>query len=180
MQTSTLVPFIVLALASSTLSFAVAEEHQAPPGVAFEVQPVKTTYRTGEVVELNFTLRNLSKKDLLVARTFQLSYYVNLEILDQNGKRAAWCGRVVSQIDSARSFTTLPPGETVRRKVAVSCVDQNNPGRAWGYVLAAPGKYVIKATYRLPQPIAFFKKLFPGVPVVCGPVVAEAITVELQ
>jgi hypothetical protein len=149
-------------------------------GLILQVQAVKPDYAKGEAVELTFNLQNVSQKKVLVARTFQLTRYIDLEISDQHGKRAGWCGRVVSQTDSMRSFTTLAAGGSVSVKLAVSCVNRSDPGRAWGYVLDDPGTYVIKATYRLPQTEAFFEKFFPMTPVVRGPISAEPLTIDIK
>jgi hypothetical protein len=145
-----------------------------------EVRAVKPDYPKGEAVELTFRLQNVSQKKVLVAQTFQLTRYIDLEISGKEGKRADWCGRVVSQTDSMRSFTTLNPGGSISKKVVISCVNRGEPGRAWGYALDDPGKYVIRATYRLPQPEPFFEKFFPKVPVVRGPVSAEPVSIEIH
>ena len=149
-------------------------------GLILEVHAVKPNFSKGEAVELTFHLQNVSQRKVLVARTFQLARYVDLEISGQEGNRASWCGRVVSQTDSMRSFTTLDPGGSISKKEMISCVNRGDPGRAWGYELGDPGKYVIRATYRLPQPEAFFEKFFPKVPVIRGPVSAEPVSIEIK
>jgi hypothetical protein len=62
----------------------------------------------------------------------------------------------------------------------VSCVNKDDRARAWGYALDKPGKYIIKATYRLLQPKEYFESLFPGAHVARGPVSAEPVTIELK
>ncbi|MBZ5723348.1 MAG: hypothetical protein LAO03_23685 [Acidobacteriia bacterium] len=149
-------------------------------GLILEALLVKPTYAQGETVELTFKLRNAGRNKALIARTFQLTRYIDLEILDQQGKHAQWCGRVISQTDSARSFTTLAPGASVSLKLPISCVNGGDPGRAWGYTLVNRGKYIIRATYRLPQPEKFFERFFPNTPVVRGPIPAEPVTIEIE
>lgn len=184
MRTHTYCSLAIVALVLSAWCAGAADKHRSESGqkaeLVFEAQPTKPVYRKGEAVEFNFNLHNVSRKKVLVARTFQLTYYVDLEILDQEGERAEWCGRVVSQIDSARSFTVLPPGGAVEKKLAISCVNKGDPSRAWGYELHNPGKYIIKATYRLPQPKRFFEKFFPNAPVVRGPISADPVTIEVE
>ena len=148
--------------------------------LVFVVEPVKTVYVKGESVEINFRLSNRSGNKVLVPKNFQLNFNVNLDILDAKGKSADWCGRIASQIDSPRSFTTLTPGESISKKLVVSCVNKDDRSRAWGYSLDAPGKYVVRGTYRLPQPKVFFKKFFPNVPVERGPVSAEPVSIEIH
>lgn len=149
-------------------------------GLIFEALAVKPDYVNGETVELSFKLHNVGHNDVLIARTFQLTRYIDLQISNQHDEQARWCGRVVSQTDSARSFTVLAPGESVKVELVVSCVNRSDPGRAWGYALDKPGKYVIKATYRLPQTKAFFEKFFPNVHAVRGPIAAKPVTIEIE
>ena len=75
---------------------------------------------------------------------------------------------------------TLSPGESVSKKLIVSCMNKDDRSRAWGYSLGAPGKYVVTGTYRLLQPEAFFKRLSPNVPAMRGPVSAQPVTVEIR
>ena len=169
-------------LASSLAGF--AQENTAKSGeeskLAFVVEPVKTVYTRGENVEFTFRLSNRSKDKVLVAKTFQLNFYVDLDMSGAAGKSADWCGRILGQIDSPRSFVTLSPGASLSKKLVVSCVNKADKSRAWGYYLDTPGKYIVRGTYRLPQPKVFFQKVFPDVPVVRGPVSAQPVTIEIR
>lgn len=182
MKTKILFGIIIALLASSLPGF--AQENTAKSGeeskLAFVIEPVKTVYTRGENVEFSFRLSNRSRDKILVARSFQLNLYVNLDMTDPAGKSADWCGRILGQIDSPRSFITLSPGESLSKKLVVSCVNKADKSRAWGYSLDTPGKYMVRGTYRLPQPKVFFKKDFPDVPVVRGPVLAQPVTVEIR
>lgn len=182
MKTKILFGIVIAVLAISLAVF--AQEKVAKSGeeskLAFVVEPAKTIYAKGEDVEFKFRLSNRSKTRLLVAKTFQLAHFVTLDIVNAEGKRAEWCGRIAGQTDFPRSFIRLSPGDSVSRKLIVSCVNKDDRSRAWGYSLEAPGKYVVTGTYRLPQPEAFFKKLSPDVPAVRGPILAQPVTIEIR
>jgi hypothetical protein len=149
-------------------------------GLVFQVEATKPVYIKGEPVELNFRLSNQSKSIMLVAKSFQLNYYVELNIANAGGHSAVWCGRIVDQIDSPRSFVKLSPGQSIHAKLVVSCVNGNDPKHAWGYLVQEPGKYSVKATYRLPQTKRFLKSLFPGIVAVKGPISAPTISLEIR
>jgi hypothetical protein len=182
MKTKILFGIVIAVLTSSIAGF--AQENTAKSGeeskLVFVIEPVKTTYEKGENVEFTFRLSNRSGDKVVVAKTFQLAHFVTLDIVSAEGKRAEWCGRIVGQTDLPRSFVTLSPGESVSKKLIVSCVNKDDRSRAWGYSLGAPGKYVVTGTYRLPQPEAFFKRLSPNVPAMRGPVSAQPVTVEIR
>jgi hypothetical protein len=182
MKTKILFGIVITVLVSSLAGF--SQENTAKSGeeskLAFVIEPVKTIYAKGESVEFMFRLSNRSGDKVLVAKTFQLAHFVTLNVVNAEGKRAEWCGRIAGQTDLPRAFTTLSPGESVSKKLVVSCVNKDDRSRAWGYSLEAPGKYVVTGTYSLPQPEAFFKKLSPNVPAVRGPVSAQPITIEIR
>jgi hypothetical protein len=182
MKMKILFGIVIAVLASSLAGF--AQENTAKSGeeskLAFVVEPVKTIYAKGEKVEFTFRLSNHSRDKVLVAKTFQLAHFVTLDVVNAEGKHVEWCGRIAGQTDLPQSFIALPPGESVSKKLIVSCVNKDDRSRAWGYSLEAPGKYVVTGTYRLPQPEAFFKKLSPNVPAMRGPVSAQPVTVEIR
>jgi hypothetical protein len=163
---------------------AVGDDHSpATPSdnrLLFEIEPTKDTYQMGEAVEFRFRLQNLSKQRILVARTFQLTHFVHLDISTPQGGSAEWCGRIISQIDSPRSFVILSPHESTSTKLTVSCVNKENRGRAWGYLFEKPGTYTVNATYRLPHPTSFTTKQFPNASVIYGPVSAKPFTFQLK
>jgi hypothetical protein len=155
-------------------------KHGENRSLVFYAQPVKSIFSKGEIIEFNFTLRNDGGPVFIVGKRFELSQNVNLEILDRAGKTVDWCGRIVGQIESAESFRTLEAGQSVHGKLAISCVNKGDRGRAWGYNFDATGKYVIKAAYSNPQPQEYLKKLFPDAVVPRGPILAAAITIEVR
>jgi hypothetical protein len=63
-------------------------------------------------------------------------------------------------------------------RLAISCTNGGDTGRAWGYVLGNSGECVIKATYRLRQPEVLFERFFSKVCVLRGPVSAEPVTIK--
>lgn len=148
-------------------------------GVILEVQASKASYTLGEPIQLRLSLRNRTKHKVLVAKTFQLAYYIDLDITGPDGQRSKWCGRIVDQTDTSRSFTVLAPGAAVSRSLTISCVHGNDPGEAWGYDVATPGEHTIVATYHLPQPSEFFKKISPTVAIVRGPITASKLRIHL-
>ena len=154
---------------------------QRKPALVLEAKPTKLVYAKGETVEFNFTLRNVGGSDLIVPRWLQLKLNVGLDIADSQGKPATWCGRIADQIIPSKSrYKTLSYGQSLSAKLAISCIGKDNPQHAWGYQFDAPGKYVIKATYRLPQSKEYFQSLFPNAQVNRGPVLAEPATIEVR
>ena len=97
MKTRILFGVVIAVLASSLAGF--AQENTAKSGeeskLAFVVEPVKTVYTRGENVEFTFRLSNRSKDKVLVAKTFQLNFYVDLDMSGAAGKSADWCGRIL-------------------------------------------------------------------------------------
>jgi len=182
MKTRILFPTIIAVLASSLALFAQnkAATSSEESKLLFVVTPTKTTYAKGENVDFTFRLSNRSGDKVLVAKTFQLAHFIVLNIVNAKGKRVEWCGRIASQTDFPRSFTTLSRGESVSKTITISCVNKDDRSRAWGYSLEVPGKYVVTGTYMLPQPEAFFKKLSPDIPAVRGPVSAQPVTIEIR
>ncbi|SRR6266849_2764419 len=148
--------------------------------LALEVEPGKLVYHDGEAVELHFILRNVSQSNLIVARRLRLMSTIALEISDSRGKIAQWCGRIAEQFDSARSYVTLSPGESVQATLTVSCVGKDDRKHAWGFTLSGPGRYIIRATYRLPRPKEYYESLFPNGRVIRGPILAKPVTIELK
>lgn len=151
------------------------------PDLVLEAKPTKPVYARGEGVGLNFTLRNVSNRKLIVSRHLQLTLNVALQVSGSEGRPAKWCGRIADQIVPVKNrYATLAPGKSILAELTISCVNRNDPRHAWGYTIETPGKYVIKATYRLPQSEEYFKSLFPDEEVDRGPVMAEAVTIEVQ
>ena len=149
--------------------------------VVFAAKPAKGAYAKGEAVEFDFGLKNGGNDPIIVPRALRLSLNVDLEISNAAGTLAKWCGRIADQLIPSRSrYQSLSPGQSVRARLTVSCVDKDNPNRAWGYSLDAPGKYTIRARYRLPQPKEFFESLFPKQDVARGPIFAEPVTIEVR
>jgi len=182
MKTCTIFGIVLGALIGSLSALAQrrAPDTDKESKLVFAIEPTKPVSAKGENVDFTFRLSNRSGEKVLVAKTFQLAHFVTLNIVGSAGKRAEWCGRIISQTDFPRSFVALSPGESVSKKLVVSCVNKDDQSRAWGYSLEAPGKYVVTGTYRLPQLEAFFKKLSPGVPALRGPVSAEPVTIEIR
>jgi hypothetical protein len=151
------------------------------PSLVLVAEPTKLVYRKGEVVEFNFTLHNISSENVIIARSLQLTLNLDLTIAGAHSRRAEWCGRIADQILVSKSrYTTLSGGASSRAKLVVSCVNEGDPRRAWGYRLDDVGKYTIRAAYRLPQPKEDFEKTFPNATVIQGPILAEPVTIELQ
>ena len=148
--------------------------------LSLEVTPVKPVFQTGETVTADFVLRNVGDTSVMVARTLRLTASIKLEIKDDQEQSAKWCGRIAEWTDSARSYVSLAPGQSVHARLSLSCVDKENKLRSWGYTLDKPGKYIVRATYRLPRPSEYYKKLFPDVEVVQGPISARPISIELR
>jgi len=153
---------------------------QETQGLVLDVKPTKLVYAKNEPVELDITLRNAGKHRQIVARRLSLGMRITLVILDPQGKSAKWCGRISDEIVVLKgNYKTLSPGESVHAKLTITCGSAKDPGHG-GYVLDAPGKYVIKAAYRLPIPKEDYERAFPNADVIRGPVWAEPITIELQ
>lgn len=150
------------------------------PTLAFEAKATKPVYAKGENVEFSFTLRNGGEDTLMVVRQFQLRLNVSLEITDSQGLPVEWCGRIAEVIPSKNLYRALSPGESIHTNLNIACVNRENPRIAWGYNLKAPGKYTVKATYRLPQPKEVLQQLFPERQVVRGPLFADPVMIELQ
>jgi len=182
MKTKISFGIIILVLTSSFIGFAQenAAKSREESKLIFVIEPVRAVYAKGESVEFKFRLSNRFDHKVFVAKTFQLAHFVTLDIVNAEGKRVGWCGRIAGQTDFPRSFTTLSPGQSVSKKLVISCVNKDDQSLAWGYSLEAPGKYVVTGTYTLPQPEIFFKKLSPNVPAIRGPVSAEPVTIEIR
>jgi hypothetical protein len=173
-------------LASFSLLHPSRSQHQSgvvrqKSRLALVAEPTKPVYQRGETVEFKFTLRNISGVDVIVGRHLALTLNIDLKISDSHGKTAEWCGRIADQIIMLKSrYTILSPGASKHAKLAISCLDQADPKRAWGYRLDRKGKYVIRASYRLPQSKEELEKAFPNAHVDQGPVWAEPVTIEIQ
>jgi len=177
------IAFLGIVILSSQFSTGAQDQLAIPekPALVLVAKPTKLIYAKGEQVEFNFTLRNVSSNALIVARRLQLTLNVELKISDAQDKPVEWCGRIADQLVPLQSrYVSLSPGESVRAKLVVSCENKDDRTRAWGYILHAPGKYVVKATYRLPQPKEYFEKLFPNTHVVRGPILADPVTIDLR
>lgn len=154
---------------------------QEASSATFEATPTKGVFAKGETVEVKFRLRNNGRAPIIVPRALRLRLSVDLEISDGAGKESKWCGRIADQvIPSKIRYLSLAPGQSLDALLAISCVDKDNPNRAWGYLVDSPGKYTFKAKYRLPQPKEFFESLFPNQDVARGPILAEPFTIEIR
>jgi len=157
-----------------------ASEASKEAKLLFVIEPTKSVFSKGENVEFTFRLSNRASEKILVAKTFQLAHFVALNIVDAEGKRMEWCGRIISQTDLPKAFVALSPHDSVSKRLVVSCVNKDDPSRAWGYSLEGPGKYVVTGVYHLPQPKNFFKQLSPKVIAIRGPVSSEPVTIEVR
>jgi hypothetical protein len=133
----------------------VAEECPCPPvkekpeganrKLKFTARPIKPVFSLGEKVLFRLQLRNISRTDVFVSRTFDLGDFVSFGIRGPKGKRAAWCGIIRSVGYFRESFTILKPGESVSKIVELSC----NTHFREGYQLDEPGRYVATGAYSL-------------------------------
>jgi hypothetical protein len=111
----------------------------------FAARPIKPIFSPGEKVLFLMQLRNVSRTDVFVSRTFDLGDFVYFEIKGPKGRRAEWCGIIRSVGYSQESFAVLKPGGSVSKIVELSC----NPKFREGYRLDAPGRYVATGAYSL-------------------------------
>lgn len=152
--------------------------HQQTEDLTLEVSAPKSTYAKGDAIEMDFILRNAGKTQQIVARRLSLGTRIMLEVLNPDGGKAKRCGRISDEIVVLKGdYKTLYPGESVKDRIKVSCDDAKGTA---GYVFDRPGKYVIKASYRLSVPKEEYEKAFPKLDVILGPVWAKPITVEVQ
>lgn len=151
-----------------------------PHDLVFVAKPTKQVFATGEAIEFIFSIENKGGASAVVASHFSLTQNLSLEIRDSRGTLTKWCGHIASQFDSPDAFRDLPAGESRTSKIVVSCINKNEPGQAWGYLVDKPGKYTVVASYFLPQPSSFFKKLFPRARVDRGPIRADAVEIEVK
>jgi len=108
--------------------------------VVLEAKPVKTVYAREEAVEFDFVLRNDGTDPVIVPRALRLSLSVELEISNPVGQQPRWRGRIADEvIPSKNRYRSLAPGESLHARLTVSCVDRDQPNRAWGYLLDMPG-----------------------------------------
>jgi hypothetical protein len=170
----------LVGLSMFAISCAILVGKNGEAKLALEVKPVKPVFQTGDPIDLHFVLRNVGNRNVIVARTLRLTANIKLEIQDAQGQSALWCGRIAEWADSSRSYVNLAPGQSVSATLTASCVNKENKSRSWGYTVDKPGKYVAKATYRLPRPKEYYEKLFPEAEVVRGPILAQPISIELR
>jgi hypothetical protein len=105
---------------------------------------------------------------------------ITLVILYPDGKPVPRCGAVSDEIVVLKgNYKTLSPGEAVHRRLTITC-DDAKESRSSGYVLDRSGKYLIKAAYLLPVPKEEYKRVFPDLNVIQGPVWAQPVTIEVQ
>jgi hypothetical protein len=153
---------------------------QSPADLILEVKPTKSVYLKNDPIELDFTLRNSGKSPQIVARRLSLGMRIKLDILDPSDKPAKWCGRIADELFVLRdNYKTLAPGESMHQRLVISC-DNMKDAKRGGYILDAPGRYMIKAAYLLPIPKEGYDKVFPNAHVIRGPVWAEPVTIDLQ
>ena len=158
---------------------------QAPPapeagGLALDVKATKSVYAKNEPVVLDITLRNSGKSSQVVARRLSVGTRIKLAILSPDGTSAKRCGPISDEIVVVSgNYKTLPPGDFERQRLVISC-DSAKDSRTPGYIFDHPGKYVIKAAYLLPVPKEEYKRAFPNVDVIQGPVWAEPITIQVR
>ena len=153
---------------------------QEKPSLVFVAQATKSAYLKSEPMEVHFTLKNVGRDPVIVVRRLHLTLSVQLRISNSQGKQAKWCGRIAEVIPMRGSYTELAPGQSIRSELNISCVNEDDPQRAWGYRLNRAGRYVIEASYRLTQPQEELDSLFPGSHVIRGPIMAAPVTVELR
>lgn len=153
---------------------------QGSQDLSLNTKPSKQVYAKGEPVELDITLRNVGKGPQIVARSLSLGMRITLVILYPDGKPVPRCGAVSDEIVVLKgNYKTLSPGEAVHRRLTITC-DDAKESRSSGYVLDRSGKYLIKAAYLLPVPKEEYKRVFPDLNVIQGPVWAQPVTIEVQ
>ena len=148
--------------------------------LVLRVQPLKQVYAKGETIEFKFTLQNSGSLPILAARRLVLTQNIQLEITDPQGGHVKWCGAIVGQIEAPDAYKVLQPHDSVSALLVLSCVKKGDQTDAWGYLIEGSGKYVIRASYVLPQSEKHFKKLFPNEQTLRGPVTAEPVIIEVK
>jgi hypothetical protein len=153
---------------------------QGSRDLSLDARPTKQVYTKGGPVELDITLRNIGKSPQIVARRLSLGMRITFVILYPDGKPVTRCGVISDEIVVLRgNYKTLSPGEAVRKRLTITC-DDTKDSRSSGYVLDRSGKYLIKAAYLLPVPKEEYKRAFPDVNVIQGPIWADPVTIEVQ
>ncbi len=122
------------------------------PRLHFRAIPEKHEYRPGQVIRFTFSLRNLGKKDILVARHFVLNQYVWLKVTGPDGNVVPWCGKIDGRLEE---FAVLRPGARIESQVRVSCDSHKDSG----FVFDLPGTYEVSAEYYIPEPVRALRRI---------------------
>lgn len=118
----------------------------------FRALPNRPEYQLGEVIKFKFSLRNLGRTDVLVAKRFVLNKYVWLQITGPDNKELPWCGKIDGGIGE---FAKLEPRAEIHSSVRVSC----DVHRDSGFIFDRPGTYKVSAYYHMPEPASSLKRI---------------------
>jgi hypothetical protein len=140
--------------------------------IALTANPIKAVLSAAEPIQVKLEIRNASKSNMLIGRTFALNYFVAMDITGPNGP-AAWCGTIPSRADAP--YTILRPGARISRVVAISCRNGS------GYDMREAGSYQVRASYSMPTPIRPLREAVASdVRIPKGPIYADAFTVTVK
>jgi hypothetical protein len=125
-------------------------EKARSPELQFKVKPINPRFKLGEPVALDFTLKNMSQRPVLVAR-FIYPSHATVHLTGPDGKPVPWKGskRIVNESYPPDAFVVLASGEMFSRQATISLEKEQ------GYVITSPGKYVVWAEYSLGPPEYF-------------------------
>lgn len=125
-------------------------------GLILRVTPAKSAFALGSEIILRFTLKNVSKnRRILAIRGASLHDLIYLEVVDKDGKRIPWRGKIPSREYPPGFFVVLKPGQSSSFNAPIF------EPPAVGYVIQKPGVYRVRAEFSL-APKNYFASVADG------------------
>ena len=121
----------------------------------FRLKPTMPSFDVDADITLEFSLKNVSQHKVLATRQASLHDLIYLDVLDGQGKRIGWQGKIVSRSYPSDFFVVLEPGQSTTFRAVIS-----SPSGS-GYQINKPGTYRVRAEFSL-APKEYFAPVSSG------------------
>src|ERR1700728_469042 len=130
--------------------------------LTFTARPTKPLFDLGEEIVFRFRLRNVSSKRIFVSRYMTVGDFITLTVIDPDGKKVPWQGKIRSVGYSKDAFQFLETNNEVSAAHTISLA------KGEGFEIKQAGRYTVIADYSLGPP-EYFANLAPKGSIPEGP-----------
>ena len=152
---NTMRPLAILSvILGAFLQIAARTEPSKKQDLHLSISPMQSQVKVGSDIQLELTLKNISKSPVLASRSARLHDFTYLEVVDEHGKTVGWKGKIASKSYSPDTFVVLKPGQSISFQAVISSSTD-------GYEMQEPGTYRVRAEFSI-SPKEYFAPVAQG------------------